>query len=236
MDADVPPAFVCPITYEIMTDPVSTADGHSYEREAIKNWLKDNNTSPSTNTPLEHSRISDNIALRQSIEEWRETYYKLVRSGDLDVEPNTISSGSVRTVFQGKMKRLPGSPTPLREHLVVAVIEQIDGGPLEAEAALLSHLAYNPRLVRYFGMCTERANPCLVMELSDKGSVHNLVRNASADVSSAHDLAIMQQISSGMEMLASLGIVHRGLALSNVLLFSFDKSNVDATSVKVCEP
>ena len=33
-------SFVCPITAEVMTDPVVCADGHSYERDAIEDWLR----------------------------------------------------------------------------------------------------------------------------------------------------------------------------------------------------
>jgi len=38
--------FLCPITHELMTDPVIDPDGNSYERSAIENWLKENSTSP----------------------------------------------------------------------------------------------------------------------------------------------------------------------------------------------
>jgi len=38
--------FLCPITHELMTDPVIDPDGNSYERSAIVNWLKENSTSP----------------------------------------------------------------------------------------------------------------------------------------------------------------------------------------------
>lgn len=36
-NAATPPAFMCAVTSEIMTDPVICADGHSYERAAIEN-------------------------------------------------------------------------------------------------------------------------------------------------------------------------------------------------------
>ena len=32
--------LLCPITYEIMEDPVIAYDGHSYERKAIKEWYR----------------------------------------------------------------------------------------------------------------------------------------------------------------------------------------------------
>ena len=31
-------SFLCPITQEVMTDPVLTSDGHTYERDAIEHW------------------------------------------------------------------------------------------------------------------------------------------------------------------------------------------------------
>ena len=31
--------FMCPITQELMVDPVFTEDGQTYERDAIKTWL-----------------------------------------------------------------------------------------------------------------------------------------------------------------------------------------------------
>ena len=51
--ASLPEAFMCPITSELMADPVSTADGFSYEREAITTWLEEHSTSPLTNEQRE---------------------------------------------------------------------------------------------------------------------------------------------------------------------------------------
>ena len=35
----VPNEFYCPITGELMKDPVTEPEGHTYEREAIMKWL-----------------------------------------------------------------------------------------------------------------------------------------------------------------------------------------------------
>ena len=56
--------LVCPITGEIMADPVVCADGHSYERKAIECWLAKNDTSPRTNLRLRSKRIMPNHQLR----------------------------------------------------------------------------------------------------------------------------------------------------------------------------
>jgi len=65
------PAATCPITQEIMEDPVVCADGHSYERSAITQWLLSRDTSPCTNTPLAHRNVVPNYALRNLIAEVR---------------------------------------------------------------------------------------------------------------------------------------------------------------------
>ena len=60
----MPDDYVCPITAEIMTDPVSTLDGFTYERAAITEWLRTNDTSPSTGAKLTCKRLVPNITVR----------------------------------------------------------------------------------------------------------------------------------------------------------------------------
>ena len=64
---EVPDDYVCPITAEIMTDPVTTADGFTYERTAITEWLRTKNTSPSTGATLETTILIPNLSLRSMI-------------------------------------------------------------------------------------------------------------------------------------------------------------------------
>ena len=65
--AEAPDDYGCPITAEIMTDPVSTADGFTYERTAILEWLQTKDTSPSTGAKLEHKTVTPNLSLRSMI-------------------------------------------------------------------------------------------------------------------------------------------------------------------------
>jgi hypothetical protein len=64
---ETPADFTCPITQEIMSDPVICADGHSYERESIARWLVNHQTSPKTNAQLEHTTLIPNHTLRGAI-------------------------------------------------------------------------------------------------------------------------------------------------------------------------
>ncbi|KAL6569523.1 hypothetical protein OROMI_014037 [Orobanche minor] len=65
-----PAYFVCPIFQEIMQDPVTAADGFTYESEGLKGWLESHDTSPMTNLKLPHLDSVPNHALRSAIQEW----------------------------------------------------------------------------------------------------------------------------------------------------------------------
>jgi len=67
----VPESFKCPITQEIMSDPVSTVDGLTYDRESIATWFRQGQrTSPLTNRELPSLRLVENVALRGAISEF----------------------------------------------------------------------------------------------------------------------------------------------------------------------
>ena len=65
--AEVPNDYMCSITAEIMSDPVTTVDGFTYEREAITEWLRTNDTSPFTGATLESKALIPNLSLRSMI-------------------------------------------------------------------------------------------------------------------------------------------------------------------------
>lgn len=46
MDEEIEEEFICPISQEMMSDPVVAADGVTYERESIHKWFQKHNTSP----------------------------------------------------------------------------------------------------------------------------------------------------------------------------------------------
>lgn len=70
-DSDAPEQYLCAITGRLMQDPVATADGHIYEREAIARWLSIKDTSPMTGLRLPHKELMPIFALRSLIEEHR---------------------------------------------------------------------------------------------------------------------------------------------------------------------
>ena len=76
LPAPEPPAsFLCPIGREVMADPVTCADGHSYDRCHITMWLVEHDTSPATGAQLPSRILIPNIALRNAIEEWEDAQF-----------------------------------------------------------------------------------------------------------------------------------------------------------------
>ena len=63
------PTIICPITQEIMVEPVIAFDGQSYEKTAIEQWFQSNNKSPSNGTELPSRMLIANHSLRKVIAE-----------------------------------------------------------------------------------------------------------------------------------------------------------------------
>ncbi|CAI5468348.1 unnamed protein product [Closterium sp. Yama58-4] len=59
--------FICPISKEIMKDPVVAADGFTYERQHITAWMASSSLSPATGQPLPHTCLTPNNVLKNLI-------------------------------------------------------------------------------------------------------------------------------------------------------------------------
>ncbi|XP_040890108.1 WD repeat, SAM and U-box domain-containing protein 1 isoform X1 [Toxotes jaculatrix] len=71
----IPDEFLCPITRELMKEPVIAADGYSYERAAIESWINTKNrTSPMTNLPLLTTLLTPNHTLKMAIGRWKTSH------------------------------------------------------------------------------------------------------------------------------------------------------------------
>lgn len=64
-----PSSFYCPISMELMNDPVMVATGHTYDRVCIERWLQQGNrTCPVTGMRLRHLELTPNFAMRNAIQ------------------------------------------------------------------------------------------------------------------------------------------------------------------------
>eukprot|EP00996_Jenningsia_fusiforme_P000261 NODE_1213_length_1637_cov_31.637909_g1078_i0.p1 GENE.NODE_1213_length_1637_cov_31.637909_g1078_i0~~NODE_1213_length_1637_cov_31.637909_g1078_i0.p1 ORF type:complete len:524 (-),score=91.01 NODE_1213_length_1637_cov_31.637909_g1078_i0:66-1520(-) len=92
-----PSSFCCPITQQVMEDPVFTADGHTFERSAIEQYFNSQTitNSPVTGLPLVSAALVPNHALRGQILAWKQNPERV--SDSTHVELPTVC---VRTVHE----------------------------------------------------------------------------------------------------------------------------------------
>lgn len=76
---EYPNEFKCPITQDVMKDPVVASDGHSYERDALMSFLyKGNGKSPLTRETLNNKIIVTNVNLKKRIRDYAENICEIV--------------------------------------------------------------------------------------------------------------------------------------------------------------
>ncbi|PRP83569.1 hypothetical protein PROFUN_09118 [Planoprotostelium fungivorum] len=65
--------LLCPISKELMSDPVLTVDGHTYDRTNIVAWFeRGNRRSPTTNLVLESFNLIPNHRVKSLVQSYRE--------------------------------------------------------------------------------------------------------------------------------------------------------------------
>eukprot|EP01083_Nonionella_stella_P135759 412940_1 len=68
----IPQTFLCPITKQIMKEPVIAFDGRTYEKEAIEQYLKMHKKSPITNAVAYTLNTFPNMQLQDEIQSFRQ--------------------------------------------------------------------------------------------------------------------------------------------------------------------
>lgn len=69
----IPDDFRCPISLELMRDPVIVSTGQTYERSCIQKWLDSGHkTCPKTQQNLSHTALTPNFVLKSLIAQWCE--------------------------------------------------------------------------------------------------------------------------------------------------------------------
>ncbi|PKA58335.1 E3 ubiquitin-protein ligase PUB23 [Apostasia shenzhenica] len=71
-EVEVPCFFLCPISLQMMRDPVTLPTGITYDRESIERWISSGKsaTCPATNQPLPSLDLTPNHTLRRLIQAW----------------------------------------------------------------------------------------------------------------------------------------------------------------------
>ncbi|KAH9492407.1 WD repeat, SAM and U-box domain-containing protein 1 [Bulinus truncatus] len=67
---NIPEEFLCPITHEIMKEPVIASDGYTYDKQAILNWIENEQRSPMTNMLLTSTDVVLNRTVKMMIQKF----------------------------------------------------------------------------------------------------------------------------------------------------------------------
>ncbi|KAG6426698.1 hypothetical protein SASPL_110925 [Salvia splendens] len=114
----IPPDFCCPLSLELMTDPVIVASGQTYERAFIRRWIDLGLTvCPKTRQTLAHTNLIPNYTVKALIANWCESNnVKLPDPKSINLKQpssllvNAESGGIRRGNSSGTPERSNGSP------------------------------------------------------------------------------------------------------------------------------
>ncbi|XP_020114311.1 U-box domain-containing protein 1-like [Ananas comosus] len=71
IEMSIPDEFRCPITLDLMRDPVIVSSGHTYDRSSIARWLDSGRHScPKSGRRLIHTAVIPNYAVKGLMEQW----------------------------------------------------------------------------------------------------------------------------------------------------------------------
>lgn len=125
-----PDDFRCPISLELMTDPVILATGQTFDRVSIQRWLDSGQVRcPMTKQMLYDTKLIPNYALRSLINQWAET------NGVELKKPEELTRSRPPKVTSKKLQ------LPPREEVQTSVVEALvkqmsQGGIVERREAV----------------------------------------------------------------------------------------------------
>ena len=133
-----PPSFLCPLSGQLLRDPVVCADGHTYERVEIISWLASNETSPKTGEALVHPALVRNHALREAILAWLALGVQLGAAGAAEEVERRRGplpafedmSRKLVDAYEGRQRSLSDRLAQLTEQLRLQRSEAVEGSRL----------------------------------------------------------------------------------------------------------
>jgi WD40 repeat protein len=112
---EVPEDYLCPITNEVMTNPVVAADGNTYQKGNIAEWvMRGKRNSPLTGELLSDTKFYDNLLVKKMVRKFFERRFKSKES--LKPDPNLYFDEKQQLV-KDLLKQLEDMKTHLIEVL-----------------------------------------------------------------------------------------------------------------------
>lgn len=210
----VPAHFSCPVSMELMVDPVMVVTGHTYDRSCIQRWLESGNkTCPVTGIKLRSLELTPNFALRMAIQDWANANGIALNTSQL----TSVMEKAVVNTAEGEdgvavSSAVPHSVIEGHDEIVWAV-EATDGRLFSASADKTIRV-WDTETRRCLHVLEEHTRPVLSLAISDE---HKKLFSGSYDCSiRVWDLTTYRRVKS----LHGHTDAVRALAVAGDVLFS----------------
>jgi hypothetical protein len=174
-DRAVPKGFLCPLTMDIMYDPVLDPEGNTYERKAIMEWLRHKRNSPVSRQPLNDKMLIPNNALRETIHEFMGSDWSDRKSGECTPTPLPSRGLSFRAkidcYLQSTSKDVSGVTLCLN-----------DEGHCIFQYENIAMVLYVPEKVGVFCFYTRQLVPMVTDSMKDRILELNFLQGKSSQV------------------------------------------------------
>ncbi|KZV39268.1 U-box domain-containing protein 13 [Dorcoceras hygrometricum] len=161
----IPDEYRCPISLELMNDPVIVASGHTYDRNSIAQWINSgHHTCPKSGQRLIHMALIPNYALKSLIHQW-------CQDNNIPVESTSSSSDTDQTSNKRRSSEEAIdhiSATKAAIDAVKMTAEFLVGKLATGSADIQRQAAYEIRLLAKTGMDNRRI-------IAEAGSIPFLV-------------------------------------------------------------
>jgi len=217
---DVIDAFVCPITGEVLLDPVLAADGHTYSRAAIAKWFERRQTSPLTGAQLPTTQLLPNHAMRKAIEETRGRQPLAIEPGRLQIhEDQVLGEGSHGRVVEGTLSLGPQRTVRVAVKMLPGLTQSEERTSFQRE--LRPHMLaarHCDGVCRLYGTCElPGLRMALVMKRYET-SLRKMISAADGPLEAATVCRLGHCLAKTLAQLAAAGIVCRDIKSDNILL------------------
>ncbi|KAH7533985.1 U-box domain-containing protein 21 [Ziziphus jujuba] len=184
MEITIPTHFRCPISLDLMKDPVTLSTGITYDRDSIEKWIESGNqTCPVTNQVLSSFDEIPNHTIRRMIQDW------CVENGSRGVE------------------RIPTPRIPVAPRQVLEVCERIGMATRRGDGVKCQELVGK---IKAWGKDSERNKRCM----AENGTGYSLCATFEAFSSSSSTekhVSLLEQIVSVLPWMFPLGVEGQAL-------------------------
>ncbi|XP_030540465.1 U-box domain-containing protein 1-like [Rhodamnia argentea] len=171
---NVPDEFRCPISLDLMRDPVIVSSGHTYDRTSIAQWINSgHHTCPKSGQRLIHMALIPNYALKSLVHQWcQENNIPLLEHPSSSSSELERGSSSQRNSSENAIDHLSAAKAAV--DAVKMTAEFLVGKLATGSSDIQRQAAYELRLLAKTGMDNRRiiaeagAIPFLVTLLSSQ--------------------------------------------------------------------